>query len=124
MSSSTLQAFSNVYYTTTVVFKYLLDSYCHCRAQTGIAKHLLAFDSHCGGRTGITKRVLVFNSLYGARTEARECLLAFDSLWTGLVIVASNVYTVFVELCYYRSNFQTIPLIVETLPSFPGKIVS
>ena len=64
---------------------------------------------------GVAKRVLVFNSLCRARTEVRECLLAFDSLWTGLVIVTSNVYNVFVELCCYRSNFQTIPLIVETL---------
>ena len=45
----------------------------------GVAKHVLAFDSFCGTRTGV-----------------RECLLAFDSLWTGLVIVTSNVYSVFV----------------------------
>ena len=63
----------------TVVSEYLLDSYCHCGAQTGVAKHVLAFVSLCG-----------------ARTRVRERLLAFYSLWTGLVIVTSNVYGVFV----------------------------
>ena len=41
----------------------------------------------------------------------RERLLAIDSLLTALVIVVSNVYSV-CELCYYRSKFGTIPLIV------------
>ena len=45
----------------------------------GVVKRVLAFDSLCGARTGVVKRVL-----------------AFDGLWTGLVIVTSNVYSVFV----------------------------
>ena len=50
---------------------------------------------------------LAFDSLCGARTGVRERLLAFDGLWTGLhvVIVTSDVNNVFVELCYYRSDF-------------------
>ena len=48
---------------TTVSSKYLLDSYCHCRAQTGVAKCVLAFDSLCGARTGVAKRALAFGSL-------------------------------------------------------------
>ena len=66
-------------YTLIPTPEYLLDSYCHCGAQTGVAKHVLAFVSLCG-----------------ARTRVRESLLAFYSLWTGLVIVTSNVYGVFV----------------------------
>ena len=62
----------------------------------GVAKCVVAFDSFCGARTGVAKRVQVFDSLCGARTEVRERLLAFDSLWTGLVIVTSNAYTMFV----------------------------
>ena len=62
----------------------------------GVAKRVLAFDSLCGARTGVAKCVLVFASLCRARMGVRERLLAFDSLWTGLVIVTSNVYTVFV----------------------------
>ena len=62
-SSGILQVFSNVY-----ISKYLLDSYCHCKARTGIAKHVLAFDSLCGAWAGVAKRVLVFDSLCGART--------------------------------------------------------
>ena len=81
-----------------------------------VAKRVLPFDGLCGTRTGVAKRVTAFDSLGGARkglafnslcrvrTGFRECLLVFDSLWTGLVIVASNVYNV-CELCYYRSNF-------------------
>ena len=57
--------------------EYLLDSSCHCGAQTGVAKHVLVFDTLCGARTGV-----------------RERLLAFYSLWTSLVIVTSNVYSV------------------------------
>ena len=62
-SSSILQAYSNAYLTTKVVSKYLLDSYCHCRAQSGV----LAFDSFCGARTGVAKWVLAFDSLCRAR---------------------------------------------------------
>ena len=79
MYFSILQPFLNVYYTTTVISKYLIDSYCHCRARTEVAKRVLAFDSLCRVQTGVAKHVL-----------------AFDSLRTGLVIVTSNVYSVFV----------------------------
>ena len=62
----------------------------------GIGKHVLAFDSLCGARTGVAKHVIAFGSLCGAQTGVRERLLAFDSLWTSLVILTSNVYSVFV----------------------------
>ena len=41
-SSSILQAFPNIYWTTTVISEYLPDSYCCCRARTGVAKRVLA----------------------------------------------------------------------------------
>ena len=78
----------------------------------------LTFDSLCAA----FEWELAFDSLVGVRTVLRERLLAFDSLWTGLVIVTSNVYNV-CELCYYRSNFQTIPLIVRTPPLFREKLL-
>ena len=69
------------------------------------------------------ERGLAFDSLCGVQTGVKECLLAFDSLWTSLVIVTSNVYSVgLCELCYYRSNFGIISLIIRT-PPFLGKIV-
>ena len=61
-----------------------------------VAKRLLAFSSLCGAQTGVAKRVLSFKHLGGTQTEVRERLLAFDSLWTSLVIITSNVYSVFV----------------------------
>ena len=75
MSSSILQAFSNVYWTTTVVSEYLQDFYCHCGARTGVAKCVLAFDSLCRAQTGVAKRVLAF--AVSAELERR---LAFNSL--------------------------------------------
>ena len=56
-----------------------------------------------------------FDTLCSVRMGIRESLLAFNSLWTGIVIVTSHVYSVFV-LTYYRSNFRTNLLIVQTHP--------
>ena len=61
-----------------------------------VAKRVLAFDSLCRAGTGVAKHVLTFDSLYGARTGVRERQLAFNSVHIGLVIVTSNVYSVFV----------------------------
>ena len=120
VSAELQQGLSNVFYsyykcfrmsnlTTTVVSEYLLDSYCHsgartgvakrvlafdslCEARTGVAKRVLAFNSLCGGRTGVAKHIIAFNSLCSAQMRVREHLhvLAFNSLWTSLVIVSSN----------------------------------
>ena len=54
-----------------------------------------------------------FDTLCSVRMGIRESLLAFNSLWTGIVIVTSHVYSV---LTYYRSNFRTNSLIVQTPP--------
>ena len=62
----------------------------------GVAKRVVAFDSLCGTRTGVAKRVLGFDSLCETPTGVAKRVLAFDSLWTGLVIVTSYVYSVFV----------------------------
>ena len=61
-----------------------------------VAKHVQAFDSLCRARTRVAKHVLTFDSLCGAQTGVRECQLAMNSLRTGLVIVTSNVYSMFV----------------------------
>ena len=61
-----------------------------------VAKHVLAFDNLCRARTGVAKDVLTFDSLCGARKRVRERQLAFNSLLNGLVIVTSDVYSVFV----------------------------
>ena len=61
-----------------------------------IVKRILAFDSLCRAQTGlrnISKHSTVFAE---PKAGVAERLLAFDSLWTGLVIVTSNVYSVFV----------------------------
>ena len=74
-----------------------------------VAKCVLAFDSFCGARTGVAK-----------------CLVAFNSLWTGLVIVTSNEYTVFVYNCVIIDlilNNSTNSLNTPH-PLFPGKIVN
>ena len=56
----------------------------------------IVFNNLCRAQMGVRECPLAFNSLCRAQTGVRERLLAFDSLWTGLVIVTSNVYTVFV----------------------------
>ena len=77
----------------------------------------------------INPNTYTFGSLCGAPMEVAkriiERLVAFNSLWTSLVTcivtTCSNVYSVCLcVLCYYRSTFQTIPLIVRT-PPFSGK---
>ena len=62
--------------TITVVSEYLLDSYCHSGARTGVSKRVLAFDSLCEARTGVAKRVLAFNSLCGGRTGVAKHIIA------------------------------------------------
>ena len=90
-SSSILPAYSNAYLTTKVISKYLLDSYCHCRAQRGVAKRVLAIDSLCRVRMGVVKRVLAFNSLFRVGTGVTKHVLAFGSLCGAQTGVAKHV---------------------------------
>ena len=87
----TLQSSNGGHKTSTSLRQFLWSS------KTRGAKCELAFNSLCRARTEVAgKRVIVFGTLCQAWTGVRECLLAFNSLWTSLVIVTSNVYSVFV----------------------------
>ena len=110
-----------------------------CGARMGVAKRVLAFDSLCGAGTGVAKQVLAFDSFCRARTgvSLRQSLWRSNRSQSSIVSAEferglENVYqpsTIYglaqlyyvysvSELCYYRSNFRTISLIVRT-PPFP-----
>ena len=83
-------------WSSTGVAKCVLAFNSLCGARAGFAKHVLTFDSLCRAEMGAAKCVIAFDSLCRAQTGVTVCLLAFDSLWTSLVIVTSNVCSVFV----------------------------
>ena len=65
-SSSCLHVAPPLTFTVIFISEYLLDSYCHCKARTGVAKCVLVFNSLCRAQTGIAKCVIAFDSLCGA----------------------------------------------------------
>ena len=92
----------NVFQHTKDIFERLLDYYSRFQMSTRL---LLSLWNSNGGCQTCTSLQQSLQSLNGGR----ERLLAFDSLLTGLVVI----YVVCLcELCYYRTSFQTIPLIV------------